>query len=168
MRNNKKHLVVSVGGGPLSFIYGTPTSSPEQVASDIKELYRKIGATSLEIICVDPNTEVEYTPDLDPHEAGFKEPVHVGEGWNAKVYEIDLEGKIIAGMHQYCGSSSTNLNDGVWQRDTPNKYVELAVDLIQRAFPDLKVIVKTYRKPERVGKVDKRLQDLTKTNYPVK
>jgi len=160
-----KHLVVSVAGGPLAFIYGTQKSSPVKFISEIKIVFGKSKSDSIEFICVDPNTNEPYTKDLDPHEAGFKKPDYKGEGWNAKIYNIDLEGKAIAGMHQYCGSGATNLNDGKWQKDTQEKYVNEALSVIRNNFPSLKVKLKTYKKSLRKGKVDIRLQSLTKTKY---
>ena len=164
----KQHLVVSVGGGPLSFLYGAPKVKPRGFIAEIKAVYRKSNAVSLGFICVDPNTEVPYTSDLDPYEKGFKFPDFNGSGWNAKLYDTsEFEGKAIAALHEYCGSGSTNLNEGKWQKNTCHDYIKNTIAAINEVFPELVVVVKKYFKSKRDGMVDKRLQRLTKTPFAI-
>jgi len=166
--NNKKHAVVSVPGGPLSLIYGTPSAHHSRVAEEIKNFYDDIrGSASLEIICVDPNTKAPWTQDLDPQEAGFKKPDYEGSGWNAKIYSdvSKFTGKVIAGMHRYCGSASTNLNGGNWLEHVPSHYIHSAIKKIHDIFPGHEVETVIYHKDEKTGTVPERLQKLTKTPY---
>ena len=154
----------------MAFVYGTPKAHPVTFAEEIKEYYNKICADSAAFICVDPNTNNPCTEHLDPKEAGFSEPDHTGSGWNAKIYHglPELRGKIIAGMHKYCGSASTNLNGGNWLEDVPLHYVESAIRTTQKYFPGHVVDKVIYDKPAKEGTVPTRLQDLTRTQYAPK
>ncbi|ADI73318.1 hypothetical protein Metev_0399 [Methanohalobium evestigatum Z-7303] len=186
----KKHLVVSVGGGPLASLYGTPelnSQAPERFLGDIYNTYIQSGAKSIELICVDPNTDAPYTNDLDENEAGFKNPNYCGTGWNACIYQYESEeiknlvkrlseynkidnadqlgGKAILSIHYYCGSASTNLNNGYWMKEIPDSIMDEAKKRFKKQFPNIEIMFNIYSKKQKTGKVPKDLQEKTKTSY---
>ena len=186
----KTHMVVSVGGGPLASLYGTPgvtPQTPDEFLTDIYNTFIKSSANSIELVCVDPNTDAPYTNNLTKNESGFKNPDYTGLGWNAKTYtyeslEIEklvekltennqleksnpdeLEGKAILSIHKYCGSASTNLNNGYWMKDIPTESQDKAVVSFRQKFSNMETILNVYEKEQRTGEVPLDLQKKTKT-----
>lgn len=167
------HLVISVPGGPFAALYGTPARDPDSFLAAVRALYEESNATSLEFICVDPNTDAPYTPDLDPHEQGFKRPDYRGDDFTAKLYDrrklglghVLEKNVLLASFHLYCGSYSTNRNGGEWVETPDLGDSTFALVALRRHFGDMEIKANSYNKSERVGKVDERLQRLTITQY---
>lgn len=185
-------MVISVGGGPLASLYGTPEvtpQAPDEFLTEIYSTFRQSGSNSIELICVDPNTDAPYTNDLTENESGFKNPDYTGIGWNAKIYtyksvEIEklvekltennklneynpeeLQGKSVLSIHKYCGSASTNLNNGYWIMDISTESLDKAVNNFVQKFHEMDTILNVYEKEQRTGKVPLDLQEKTKTYY---
>ncbi|NOZ80817.1 MAG: hypothetical protein GXP63_04030 [DPANN group archaeon] len=157
----KDHLVIAVGGGPLAALYGTPSLKPEDFLQKIKDTYQESGASTMELICVDPHTDAPYTKDLDPHEKGFREPTYQGEGWNGLLVE-DGPGKNLASFHEYCGSDSTNLNQGTWRKITDR--ADKAMEALEQGL-EMHFEKNFYHKHEKTGPVPDDLQKKVLTPY---
>ena len=166
MESTNNHLVISVAGGPLSFVYGTKDASPEQLAKELREIFDETKPASIEIICIDACTDTPYTPSLDKGGRGLVRTKYKGSGWRARFYfKPEQGGKIIAGFHEYCASASTNLNNGEWRKDVSEQYANMAITVIKKTFPELTVEILKYHKVGMEGEVEKSLQELTRVPY---